>query len=432
VIAQYREQAMGAPFGMFDFAPVGLAVAVCGVAFVAAVGWRLLPSRADKSGSDAPDAGLYVAELRVGAQDLPDDATLDALRAAADEADVALLGLIRGGRRLHGFGRGQPLHAEDVVVVEGEPDAIEAFASKRGLSLLQDEDHKPELTGGGLRLVEAIVPEGARVSGRSARGLRLFDRLGVTLLGVSRQGRRVRQRVRSAAVRPGDVLLLLGPSERMADATAWLGALPLEGRNRGVAQHRRTWTAIALFGAAVAAAVAGVTDLTVALAACCAAYAALGLVDGTEVYEAVEWKVIVLLACLIPLGQAFERSGAAGLAADGVVALTAGLPTWTALLALMVLTMTLSDFLNNVATALIAAPVGVGIATATGANPDAFLMGVAVASSCAFLTPIGHKNNTIVMGPGGYRFGDYWRMGLPLELLVLAVATPTILLVWPL
>jgi di/tricarboxylate transporter len=238
--------------------------------------------------------------------------------------------------------------------------------------------------------------------------------------------------VRETPIRGGDVVLLLGTPQRLAAAASDLGVLPLEGRRTDMLQRDKARLAAGLFLAAILAAVAGLVALPVALSACVIAYVATGLLTGREVYAAVDWKVIVLLASLIPLGEAFEASGGAALIASQVLTLTADLPAWAVLLTLMVLTMTLSDFLNNVATALLAAPIGVEIARALNLNPDPFLMGVAVAASCAFLTPIGHKNNTIVMGPGGYRFQDYWRMGLPLELIVLAVALPTILWVWPL
>jgi len=433
VIAQYREDALGAPFAMFDFAPVGAAVAVAGVAFVALLGWRLLPRR---TGAEAmreeTEESAYVAELRVGEDSKSEGVRLGDLSPLADEHDVHLLGIVRGGRRLSGFSRWQSVEAGDYLVVEGEPKAIEAFMGKAGLALTGAEEHAGGLTGGGLALMEAIVPDGARVAGRTANGLGLFRREGVSLLGVAREGRRFRERVGSLALRPGDVLLLLGAPDRLDGAASALGVLPLEGRRTGMIQREKAGLAIAAFALAIAGAVAGLVYLPVALAACVAVYAAIGLVGGAEVYEAVEWKVIVLLASLIPLGQALEQSGGAALIAQGIVAGTEGWPAWAVLLVLMAVTMTLSDFLNNVATTLIAAPVGVEIAASLGVNPDPFLMGVAVAASCAFLTPIGHKNNTIIMGPGGYRFGDYWRMGLPLELLVLAVGVPAILAVWPL
>ena len=433
VVAQYREDVLGAPFGMFDFAPVGLAVALAGVCFVALVGWRLLPRR---GGAGAIRAAVeresYVAELQVGAASRSEGVRLGDLHPLAEELDLTLLGLERADRRLSGFSRSEPIQAGDAVVIEGDPKAIEAFMGKADLDFTGTEEHEEGLSGGGLTLMEVIIPDGARVAGRTAAGLGLLRRWDVGLIGLSRQGRRVRERVREIAILPGDVLLLIGSPERLEAAADALGMLPLEGRRTSIVQREKALAAIGVFAAAIGLAVAGLLYLPVALAICVAVYAAMGLLAGEEMYEAVEWKVIVLLACLIPLGEALENSGGAALIASGIVGAVEGFPDWVALLTLMVVTMTLSDFLNNVATTLIAAPVGLEIARTLDANPDAFLMGVAVAASCAFLTPIGHKNNTIVMGPGGYRFGDYWRMGLPLEMLVLLVATPAILFVWPL
>lgn len=433
LIAQYRQDTFGTPFSMLDFAPVGSIVALCGVVYVALIGWRFLPNRA---GADAllgdVKSDLYVAELQVSVGSKSDGTTLGDLYPLAEVQDLNLLGLIRHGRRLPGFARQEPIAAGDFLIVEGDPKAIEAFMGKADLKFAGADVHEGGLTGGSLNLMEAIVPDSARIAGRSALALRLLDRESITLLGVARQGQRFRDRVRQLVIEPGDVLLMLGSPERLDSAAASIGVFPLEGRRTGLVQRKKAGLAIGLFLGAIGVAVAGLISLPIALAVCVAGYTGLGLVGGREVYEAVEWKVIVLLACLIPLGVAFETTGSAELMAGWIVSLTKGVPPWAVLLALMVVTMTLSDFLNNVATTLIAAPIAVGIAQSLGVNPDPFLMGVAVAASCAFLTPIGHKNNTIIMGPGGYHFGDYWRIGLPLEALVLAVGVPAILLVWPL
>lgn len=433
VIAEYRSDALGAPFTMFDFAPVGLVVAVSGILFVALIGWRLLPSHfRDKPKEDGFAESLYSAELKVGKVSKDKPMTVGDLYPVAEDKDVAIIGLIRNGRRIRGFARREPIKEDDYLVVEGDPKAIEAFMGAAKLEFAGSERHKGGLTGSALTLVEAIAPDNARIVGQSAFNMRLLYGQGVTLLGISRQGRRIQKRVRHETIRAGDVLLLLGTQDRLDSASNWLGVLPLEGRQTGMIQRNKAWMAIAGFALAITVAVAGLAYLPVALAACIIFYAATGLVSGTEVYQSVEWKVIVLLGSLIPLGQAFEQAGNAQLIADGITSLTAGAPAWVTLTVLMIVTMTLSDFLNNVATCLIAAPISVQIANSLGVNPDPFLMGVAVAASCAFLTPIGHKNNTIIMGPGGYRFGDYWRMGLPLELLVLAVSIPAILVFWPL
>lgn len=433
VVAQYRQDALGAPFTMFDFAPVGLLVAITGIAFVALIGWRLLPGRFQEAGEETdPAESLYIAELKIGDSAKDADTKVGELYPLADDKDINILGLIRNGRRLNGFAYHEQVAPGDFLVVEGDPKAIEAFMGAAKLEFAGSDKHKGGLTGGSLSLTEAIVPDGARIVGRSAFSLSLLHGHGVTLLGVSRQGRRVHARVRHLDILPGDVLLLLGKSARVSAAMNWLGAFPLEGRQTNVIQRNKAWLAIGGFGLAIAAAVSGFAYLPVALAACVIFYAAAGLIGGAEIYEAVEWKVIVLLGSLIPLGQAFESSGSAQLIASSIVTVTDGYPVWVVLVVLMIVTMTLSDFLNNVATCLIAAPIGLQIARTLEVNPDPFLMGVAVAASCAFLTPIGHKNNTIIMGPGGYQFGDYWRMGLPLELLVLGVSVPGILFFWPL
>jgi di/tricarboxylate transporter len=433
VIAEYRSDALGSPFSMFDFAPVGLAVSITGIAFVTLFGWRLLPARFKAApDNDGLADGLYSAELKVGKLSEDKELTVGDLYPVAEEKDVTIIGLVRHGRRIRGFARGEVIKENDFVLVEGDPKAIEAFMGAAKLEFAGSEKYKGGVTGGALHLVEAIVPDGARIAGMSAFEMRLLYGYGVTLLGISREGRRIQNRVRHEKIRPGDVLLLLGTTGRLETAIRWLGVLPLEGRTTGMIQRNKAWLAILGFALAITAAVAGLAYLPVALAACVVMYAAAGLVSGSEIYTAVEWKVIVLLGSLIPLGQAFEDAGNAQIIADGILALTAGAPAWVTLAVLMAVTMTLSDFLNNVATCLIAAPISVQIASSLNVNPDPFLMAVAVAGSCAFLTPIGHKNNTIIMGPGGYRFGDYWRIGLPLEALVLIIAIPAILVVWPL
>ncbi|EDQ35123.1 Di- and tricarboxylate transporter [Hoeflea phototrophica DFL-43] len=428
VIAQYREDALGAPFSMFDFAPVGIAVAVVGIAYVAFIGWRLLPARPDAVSLEG-DAGLYVAEARVKEGSRSIGQTVGDLYSLANDSDVTILGLVRQGKRLPGFSRARELRQGDFLALEGDPKQIEAFMGAAELDTVGAEHHGG-LLGKSLSLVEVIVPEDARIVGRTTAGLRLVQKHGVTLLGVSRQGKRFRERVRNLPVKAGDVLLLIGPDDNIAAASAWLGVLPLENRRLEVLQRTKALAALAIFAASIALTVIGVAPLTISLGLCVVAYLALGVIGGRDFYALIEWKVIVLLACLIPVGAALEQTGGSQLIAGLIVTQTVDLPPWAVLMVLMVITMTLSDFLNNVATALIAAPIGVSIANTLDVSPDPFLMGVAVAASCAFLTPIGHKNNTIIMGPGNYQFGDYWRMGLILEVIVIAVSVPMIVWVW--
>ncbi len=433
VIAEYRGDALGAPYGMFDFTPVGLAVAVVGVVYVALLGWRLLP--AERGRHDSPrelfELADYVAEMTVAEGSPAIGRKVAKLDEEADEAGAQILGLVRRGARQPGRARRVEIRRNDVLVVKAPPEGIEALAGALGLEYARGGP-RAEGEAEDSALLEVVVPAGARIERRSARSLQLMARHGVTLLGVSRQGRRFTQRVRDLEIRAGDVLLLLGDADRLDDIARWLGGLPLAARGIEVVQRGKAGLAVAIFAGAVILASTGLVYLPIALGIAVVAMVLVGIIPLRQAYDAVEWPVIVLLGSMIPIGAAMESSGATALLADGLVGIASGLPPAAILVILMVVTMTLSDVMNNVATAVIAAPVAVGTATSLGVNPDAFLMGVAVAASCAFLTPIGHKNNTLVMGPGGYRFGDYWRMGLPLEILVIAVATPMLLWVFPL
>jgi di/tricarboxylate transporter len=432
VIAEFRNDSLGEPFKMFDFAPVGIACAAVGVAYVALIGWRLLPSarKGADAGEELFDLADYIAELRV-----PDGSRIIGKRIRdldeeSEKADVEIIGLTRRGKRLPGLARIAEIRAGDILVVEANPESLD-----EALGMLQLEYvGKAEglLDDGDIELSEVVVQESSRLAGRSAVSLRLLYRYRVALVGVSRQGRRFRDNVRKLTLQPGDVLLLLGPEERLGDVTGRLGLLPLADRGQRVIQRQKAWQAVAIFGAAIGAASTGLVYLPIALGCAVAAYVLLSIVPIRDVYNSIEWPVIVLLGSMIPIGGALQATGASTLIVDGITGISAGLSPVIVLTMLIVVTMTLSDVMNNTATAVIAAPIALEIAARLEVNPDPFLMGVAVAASCAFLTPIGHKNNTLIMGPGGYQFGDYWRMGLPLELLIVVVSVPMILLVWPL
>ncbi len=251
--------------------------------------------------------------------------------------------------------------------------------------------------------MEVVVPQGARIEGRSARSLRLLNRHDVTLLGVSRQGRPFREQIRDVEIEAGDVLLLLGPNEQLADIASWLDCLPLAERGLHIVQRSKAPLAVGIFASAVLLASLGLVYLPAALAGAVVLLVATKIVPVRQLYESVEWPVIVLLGSMIPIGAALETSGGTQLIAESIIGLTAGSSPAVVLTILMIVTMTLSDVMNNTATAVIAAPIAIDIAGSLGVNADPFLMCVAVAASCAFLTPIGHKNNTLIMGPGGYR-----------------------------
>ncbi|MEX0286067.1 MAG: SLC13 family permease, partial [Paracoccaceae bacterium] len=431
IIASIRGEALGEPYAMFDFAPVGGVAALAGLAFVALIGWRLIPVR-DKAESAEQAVNQYVAELTV-----PEDSPHIGKRLAefepeAEKTDVALLGLIRDGRRRYGRASHSVLRAGDTIVLEATPEALDEF--RAALSLDFSDVHREErlrAAGEGLEVIEVVVPAEARIAGRTSQGIGLAWRQSTVLMGISRSGETITRHVRQTMVEPGDILLLLCPRDQAADVTDWLGCLPLAERGLSVTANEKMGLAIGLFAAAVVAASVGLVDLPIALGMVAVGYVLAKILPVSEIYDHVEWPVVVLLGSMIPLGAALQSSGGTELIAGGLTTLTAGLPPWAVLTVLMVVTMTLSDVLNNTATTIVAAPVGIQMANTLGVSPDPFLMAVAVAASAAFLTPIGHKNNTLILGPGGYGFGDYWRMGLPLEIIIVAVSIPTILLVWP-
>lgn len=433
VIATFRGEALGAPYTMFDFAPVGVAVAAVGIAYVALIGWRLIPvaGNATRNHSPVEDLERYLAELRVPAEAKMLGERLRQLDSAADESGVQILGLIRDGERLPGMASQAVLQTDDRIVVEGGPDGIDAFAGAVALSY-SDSDRPSKALSGNTVMREVAVPSTSRLVGRSESTLRLRYRRGVILLGISRNGIKIRERLREVQIQAGDLLLLLGPEDTLDDVVEWMGCLPLAPRGLDVIQRDKARWAILLFAGAIVLASLELVYLPIALACVALLYILLDIVPLSQVYESIEWPVIILLGAMIPISVALENSGGTELLAQLFVQGTQGWPIILILTALMVVTMTLSDVLNNVATALIAAPIALDVAFHLQVNPDPFLMAVAVAASCAFLTPIGHKNNTLIMGPGGYGFGDYWRMGLPLEILVVITAIPMILWVWPL
>jgi di/tricarboxylate transporter len=449
IVASFRAQvAEGRAFGMFDFTPVGLAVAVVGIAFVAVVGWRLVPRRKG-AGAEGFDIGAYLTEVRVPKGAKSAGMSLREIETALGEADVQIIGLVRKGVRLSSPSPLRIVEADDILLVEAEPEALGAALPPLGLMLEQaaeaaeamedasDEARDQDKAAADERrdalvLSELAVLPSAPLVGRTVGDIHLRTRFGVNLLAVSRQGRRSMRRLREMPLWPGDVLLMQGPAESLAELAKELGCVPLAERPLYLPRRRDVRLATAIMLGAVAAAALGLASAAVAFAGGVLAAMATRVVPPRSVYAAIDWPVIVLLGALLPVAGAMATTGTAELLAQSLLGTIARGHAVVALALLLVVTMTLSDFVNNAATAAVMCPIALGTAAGLGASPEPFLMAVAVGASCAFLTPIGHQNNTLILGPGGFRFGDYWRLGLPLEILVVAVAVPMILLVWPL
>ncbi|MFP4138352.1 MAG: SLC13 family permease [Halomonas sp.] len=495
IIASYRGNVTGENFGLFSFTPVGVVVALAGFAFILLLGWRLVPQRAGKASTEAMfDTAHYLVELRVGEESRANGLTLRELQQTLEET-IPVLAVVRDDKRRAGHAFFGTLREGDILLMEAGPEEMKLLEDKAGLRLgkeaeeeqqeaeekeaeqqeaegrkeveasegAQGADKRPQAerpgTRGeqekgekskkkesgekekkeksgvdteGLQLMEAVVRNDSMMVNRTVTQLRLHNQFGLHLVAVARDGGRLKQRLREIRFRPGDVLLLQGGESELNESLATLGCLPLARRDLQLGQKRMLLVSLAIFAAAILTMLFDLLPAAVALSTAALASLLIGVLPLREGYQAIDGPVIVLLGAMIPVGQALETSGGATLIAEALLAWGSEWPVVVTLTGLFVLSMVLSNIINNAAAALLMAPIAASLASGFDASPDPFLMAVAVSASCAFLTPIGHQSNTLVMGPGGYRFGDYWRLGLPLSLVVLAVAIPMILVVWPL
>jgi di/tricarboxylate transporter len=434
IIATFRADIVGEPFQLFDFAPVGAPVAVIGLIFVVTIGWRLIPRDRSgrKSATDLFEVRDYIAEASIPEGSELIGVSVAELEHRHDDRSI-VVSLIRGDTRMLHTLRRQILRAGDRLLIRTDPGVLDKLAADKGLELageteLSDENLRSKDVG----LIEAVVPPGARIEGRSAQMLHLRRRYGAALIALARQGEPVRERLSTIRIQAGDILLLQGESDALPDVISALGCLPLAERGLTLGRPKYVWLPIAIFALAVLVTSLRLAPVHIAFAGAVAALVLFNRITTREAYETVDWPVIVLLGSMIPVGGALQTTGATELIAGAIVGLSAAIPIWLVLTLVMVVTMTLSDLMNNAATAIVMAPIGVAIAQQLQVSADPFLMATAIGASCAFLTPIGHQNNVLVMGPGGYKFGDYWRMGLPLEVLIVLVSVPLILVFWPL
>ena len=449
IVSGFREnQADLSGYAMFDFTLVGLPLTVAGVAFIALVGWRLVPAR-EQPGTAGFDTGAYITEARVPEGSKAAGMRLREIENELDEADAQIVGLVRNDVKMSAPSGGRVVRAGDILVLEAEVEALPKVLAQLGLELEEghkaskekkDED-KPEGAAGDERdnersddliLMELVVRPESALSGRSASDILLRSRYGLNLLAVSRDGARSKARLRRLKIRPGDLLLMQGPSDILTEFAADFGCVPLAERQLRIPDRGKAITATLIMLIAVGVAATGLLPAAVSFAGGVLASMALRTVSPRTVYDAVDWPVVVLLAALLPVAGAMQSTGAADLVARLLLDSLARGDAVIGLAVILITTMVLTDLMNNAATAAVMAPIGMGAAMQLGVNPDTFLMAVAIGASCAFLTPIGHQNNTLILGPGGFRFGDYWRMGVPVDLLVIAVALPLLLLFWPL
>jgi di/tricarboxylate transporter len=434
IVSAYRQETLGRPYEMFDFAPVGGGVAVAGVLFLLIVGWRLIPrARLDVPQAYRPfDAERYLMEARVPDGNKIVGISVEELDASA-RGDVRIAGLGGDDRRMRlAPSPGTVIGTGDVLLLQGDPEALKEFLDRHGLTPMDSEKLSAADPKAHVEIMEVIVKPGSLLINRSPASMRLRTRYNVNLLGIARYGRQTLMRLGEVRFQVGDVLMLQGAAEDLEAALAELGGLPLAERPIDIGKPRRLILAVGAFGAAIAAAILDVVPIHVAFLATVACLILARVLRLEEAYAAVDWPVIVLLGAMLPVGGAVASTGGTALVATAILEAARGLsPCWVLAL-LLVSTMMLSDVINNNATAVLMAPIALTLAERLQVSPDPFLMAVALGASCAFLTPIGHQSNTLVLAPGGYQFGDYWRVGLPLEIVIAAVALPLLLRYWPL
>ncbi len=436
IISIFREEhtAAGEAFGMFDFSPVGGMVALFGVAFVALIGWRLIPKDAQKkSGTEELFAlNEYITEVRV-----PEDCKFVGMTLGEVEKETGekmmVFGFIRKDGKVISPNRNNLVRADARYLVKVDPLDLQVIMDESGLRLAKElRARMDSIEGDDVTFAEVLVTPNSHLLERTRAELRRRTSGSVVLMAVARQGQPMRKRLGDIVFRVGDVLLLQGNGDDLKEHVINLHLLPLAERELQVGIFSKVSVAVGIFGAAIALSMFDVLPTTLAFLGAIIAYVFLGILPMRDLYKQIDWPIIVLLGAMIPVSGALQDTGLTDKIADFVNNHKGSLPAWGILAVLMVLTMTLSDVINNAATALIMAPIGVGIALQMGASPDPFLMAVAVGASCAFLTPIGHQCNALILGPGGYRFGDYWRMGLPLEVLIVVGSVPLILYRFPL
>lgn len=435
IIASYRAEINGGEaFSMFDFSAVGLVVATVGLAFITLIGWRLIPTnRNSKDGSKSLfEISHYLTEIEVG----EDSPLVNKLISDIDVLNTEQVDVV-GMAQKNGFARPIPreytLAAGDILLVQGDPSHLQTLVEENGLTLLtsasgnfvQPQSDKEIM-------LEGVIGQSSPLVDRSIEYIRVHAQRTLALVGIARNGETITTRLKRQRFKAGDVLLLFGDADTIDQRFQDLGLWPLAKRPLSLNRQRKVIPALLVFAGAIALGVAGVVTLPIAFLIAIGIFILMNVISVREIYDEVDWPVIVLLGAMIPVGRALESTGTTDWMANAILNITAGLPAAALLALILIVTMFLSDIINNAATALVMAPIGVSIAGSLGVSSDAFLMAVAVGASCAFLTPIGHQSNTLVMGPGGYKFGDYWRMGLPLEILIIALAVPMLLIVWPL
>ena len=431
ILSTFRNQAGFGSYGIFDFAPVGLTVSAAGILAMIALSGKLIPDRDQLDEAHPLDhIDPYMTEVIVPEGSALIDHTLKTLEERG-HGDLSVVALIRRGEEFIAPRRNVTILGEDLLVIEADQESLQELVNDHSVEIT-GERHFPgsRLQTEDFSVIAVVVLPQSRLAGRTATRMNLRSSYGLNLLGISRQGHDIVGRLGHVAIAPGDVLMVQGETEAMAETLVRLGCLEL-AESQLTPQRRFDPIPLVILVGAIVCTALGLARIEVSLVGAVLCMVLLARISVKEVYEQVDWPVVVLLGAMIPVGGALETSGTTRLIAEHFVRFGGGLGPIVTVALLMAGAMALSNIVNNAAAAVLMAPLALQLASGLEMNADPLLMAVAVGSSCAFLTPIGHQSNLLVMGPGGYRFVDYWRLGVPVSAAVLLTGVPTILWVWP-
>lgn len=429
IVSRVREDMTGTPFSMFDYLPTGLGLLLVGLVFLF-LAYGLLPRdrRAVLSLGEALNISDYVTQATIVKSSAPVGQTIEEFL-DRHKREVAVTTVLRGDME-GSVSAGVHLQEGDVLILSGEPDALERVVAKDRLALAGEGAANSRRDNIGV--IEAVIPNNSALVGRTAGRLLMRERLGINLIAVSRAGENLTSKPGQIVLRGGDVIVLQGPLDLLPQRLGQLGALPLAERPIRLGSTRRGWLPILVLAAAMIATATGAVPVAIAFFAAASFVVVSGALPLSEAYDAIDWPILIMLAALIPVSASLQTTGASEVIATSLANVATSLPSWGAVALILVVAMAVTPFLNNAATVLVMAPIAAVFANDLGYRPEAFLIATAVGAGCDFLTPIGHQCNTLVLGPGGYKFGDYARLGAPLSLLIVLVGTPLILWTWPL
>lgn len=437
IVSSYREQMGFEPFQFFDFAPVGVLIVLIGIIFITLIGWRLIPLRKSRKDGSIFSTDDYLSEVVVTENSkVVGKNLLDLYKTYKLEIEV--LSILRKDRKIIAPKANEQLLVGDVLIIKAVTSELTKLIEKTGLAMkgakLNFLDSKPYLKSDSMELVEVVLRNDSLLIGRTAIETKLRNRFNVNLVAVSRKGQRSFERLKSFRFHSGDILLIQVPVSLLSDTYNKLGCLPLAERDIKINTDKtsdKQILSLGLFIIAIFATSLDILPVQLAFSIVALSLVSLKIITPREFYSAIEWPTVIILGSLLPLGDALQSSGGSDTIANILINISRVLPPWSMVVVTMIMTMTLTNLIGNSASAVLMAPIAVSLSRSMNVSPDSLLMSVAVASSSAFMTPIGHQSNMLVMGPGGYKFTDYWKLGLPLSIIVIGIGTPLVLRFWP-